>query len=156
MAGSFLCNASRITSISKHDRAKNVFAEHDIEDEVVDVQDDGAWILSVTRAKNMTIGQFVSLFGGIPERELQKLQAEADFLGYRSHASTFYTNSQEEDHEHGVTIARTEKKISGGKCDYNIFGALGHRDSFKNTITDTSQPDGALPMFLADGNFTFF
>jgi elongation factor 1-alpha len=55
--------------------------------------------------KSTTTGRLIFELGGIPEREVEKLKAEAERLGKSSFYFAFYMDTQKEERERGVTIS---------------------------------------------------
>jgi len=104
----------------------------------------------VDAGKSTTTGHLIFALGGIGEREMAKLQAEADSKGKSSFAFAYYMDTCKEERERGVTIQCNTKEFFTEKYHYTIVDAPGHKDYIKNMITGSGCADAGLILVPAE------
>jgi elongation factor 1-alpha len=104
----------------------------------------------VDAGKSTTTGHLIFKLGGIGEREMAKLQAEADAKGKSSFAFAYYMDTCKEERERGVTIQCNTKEFHTEHYHYTIVDAPGHKDYIKNMITGSGCADCGLILVPAE------
>lgn len=83
----------------------------------------------VDAGKSTTCGHLIFKCGGIPEREMAKLQERAEEMGKASFGFAYYLDTCKEERERGVTIQCNTKEFFTDKYHYTIVDAPGHKVS---------------------------
>jgi len=104
----------------------------------------------VDAGKSTTTGHLIYKLGGIPEREMAKLQALAEEKGKSSFGFAYYMDTNKEERDRGVTIQSNTKEFFTEKYHYTIVDAPGHKDYIKNMITGSSGADVGLLLVPAE------
>ncbi len=105
---------------------------------------------TVDSGKSTTTGHLIFKLGGINEREMAKLQAEADANGKGSFAFAYFLDTCKEERERGVTIQANTKEFFTDKYHYSVTDCPGHKDYIKNMITGSACADAALLLVPAE------
>jgi elongation factor 1-alpha len=104
----------------------------------------------VDAGKSTTCGHLIFKCGGIPEREMAKLQEKAEEMGKASFGFAYFLDTCKEERERGVTIQCNTKEFYTEKYHYTIVDAPGHKDSIKNMITGSATADVGLLLVPAE------
>jgi len=83
----------------------------------------------VDAGKSTTCGHLIFKCGGIPEREMAKLQERAEEMGKASFGFAYFLDTCKEERERGVTIQCNTKEFYTDKYHYTIVDAPGHKVS---------------------------
>lgn len=105
---------------------------------------------SVDAGKSTFCGRLIYDMKGIPERELEKLQQEADAQGKGSFVFAFFTDKSKEERERGITINTTTKEFYTEKYHYTIVDNPGHASYISNMIKGSSTADVGILLLPTD------
>lgn len=104
----------------------------------------------VDAGKSTTCGHLIFKLGGISDRDMTKLQAEAEANGKSSFGFAYYLDTAKEERNRGVTIQANTKEFYTDKYHYSIVDAPGHKDYIKNMITGSATADVGLLLVPAE------
>ena len=104
----------------------------------------------VDSGKSTTTGHLIFKLGGISDREMSKLQAEAHENGKSSFGFAYFLDTNKEERTRGVTIKANTKDFYTDKYHYTIVDAPGHKDYIKNMITGSAGADVGLLLVPAE------
>lgn len=79
----------------------------------------------VDAGKSTTVGHLIFNLGGISDREMRKLQNEADHLGKSSFGFAYYLDTNKEERQRGLTIKANTKDFYTEKYHYSVVDAPG-------------------------------
>jgi|Transcript_7562 elongation factor 1-alpha len=104
----------------------------------------------VDAGKSTTCGHLIFKQGGIPEREMVKLNELAAEKGKSSFGFAYYLDTCKEERDRGVTIQCNTKEFFTKNYHYTIVDAPGHKDYIKNMITGSATADVGMLLVPAE------
>lgn len=98
----------------------------------------------VDSGKSTLTGTLAMRFGGLDNRQMQKLTADAEARNKGSFAKAFFTDRTEEEKNRGVTIQTTLVPMETEKYRLTVIDCPGHADYIKNATSGCKQADVSI------------